>query len=636
MDRRDFLRVTGVGAAAAVAGRTSVAQTATKPATKPAMTAAKKIPARDEVPEADKWDLSKLFVGDDAWETAFDAWQKKFDGYAAFAGKLGNGPQVLLDCIKFDLELSREGDRLGNYASLKTSEDQANGTYQRMMGRFMQAASRAAQAGSFIRPEILAIEPAKLDQWLNLPEMAPYKLLLERIIRFRPHTLGQSEEKLLAMQTEMSQAASQIFRQLTDADMVFGTVVNEKGEEVELTHSSLMSFLTSPSREVRAKAFHQFFSQFQAHDHTLAASLAASVQKDVYYAKARNYESALAMGLFPDNVPVSVYDNLIAAIHNHLPAVHRYFDLRRRKMGMKDIHFYDTYVPILTELRSTHTWDQAVTTIIEALQPLGGEYCGTLEKGLRGRWCDRYENRGKQSGAFSAGSFDGEPYILINYKPDVLDDVFTLAHEAGHSMHSYYSAKTQPYQYYDYSIFVAEVASTFNEQLLSEHLLKQATDKKQRAFLLNRQLDAIRLTIVRQTMFAEFEKLTHASVEAGEPLTLERIKELYHGLLTQYFGPDFTLDEDLDLECLRIPHFYRPFYVYKYATGMSAAIALANRVLTGGKQERDDYLTLLSGGCSQDPLDLLRAAGVDMAKPDAVNAVFAKFSRYVTELDSLI
>jgi oligoendopeptidase F len=636
MDRRDFLRVTGVGAAVAVAGRSAVAaQPAAKPATPPAMNV-KKIPARDEVPEADKWDLSKLFTGDDAWETAFAAWQKKFDGYAAFAGKLADGPQTLFDCIKFDLELSREGDRLGNYAMLRTSEDQANGTYQRMMGRYMQAASRAAQAGSFIRPEILAIEPAKLDQWMQLPQMAPYKLLLERIIRFRPHTLSQSEEKLLAMQTEMSQAASQIFRQLTDADMVFGTVTNEKGEEVELTHSSLMSFLTSPSREVRAKAFHQFFDQFEAHDHTLAASLAASVEKDVYYAKVRNYESALAMGLFPDNVPAKVYDNLIAAIHDHLPAVHRYFDLRRRKMGLKDIHFYDTYVPILAELRSTHTWDQAVTTIIEALQPLGGEYCGTLEKGLRARWCDRYENRGKQSGAFSAGSYDGEPYILINYKPDVLDDVFTLAHEAGHSMHSFYSAKTQPYQYYDYSIFVAEVASTFNEQLLSEYLLKQATDKKQRAFLLNRQLDAVRLTIVRQTMFAEFEKLTHASVEAGEPLTLERIKEIYHGLLTQYFGPDFTLDEDLDLECLRIPHFYRPFYVYKYATGMSAAIALANRVLTGGRQERDDYLTLLGGGCSKDPLDLLRAAGVDMAKPDAVNAVFAKFSRYVTELDSLI
>ena len=305
-------------------------------------------------------------------------------------------------------------------------------------------------------------------------------------------------------------------------------------------------------------------------------------------------------------------------------------------MKLKEIHHYDTYVPILAELRSRHTWDEAVQLVLTALKPLGDEYGKTLEQGLNNRWCDRYENRGKRSGAFSAGSYDGLPYILMNYQPDVLDHVFTLAHEAGHSMHSYFSGKKQPFAYYNYSIFVAEVASTFNEQLLSGYMLKNAKDKQERAFLLNRQIDAIRATIFRQTMFAEFEKLTHASVESGEPLTLDRLKEIYHGLLKLYFGPEFTLDPELDLECLRVPHFYRAFYVYKYATGMSAAMALVNRVTSGGPQELDDYLNFLKGGCSKDPLDLLRDAGVDMEKPQQVDRALSQFGEMVKELDSLV
>jgi oligoendopeptidase F len=368
----------------------------------------------------------------------------------------------------------------------------------------------------------------------------------------------------------------------------------------------------------------------------LAASLGGSVQRDIYYAKARNYPSALEAALFPDQVPVSVYDNLIASIHRQLPALHRYYDLRRRKMKLKEIHHYDTYVPILAEQRTHYTWDEAVKVILAALEPLGSDYGGALRRGLESRWCDRYENRGKRSGAFSAGSYDGNPYILINYQPDVLDHVFTLAHEAGHSMHSYYSAKSQPYAYYDYPIFVAEVASTFDEQLLGRYLLSRARDKQQRAALLNRQIDAIRSTIFRQTMFAEFEKLAHASAESGEPLTLDRLKELYHGLLKLYFGPDFTLDAELDIECLRVPHFYRAFYVYKYATGMSAAMALVDRVTGGGRAELDDYLNFLKGGCSKDPLDLLRGAGVDMEKPERVDNALAQFGQMVKELDSLI
>jgi oligoendopeptidase F len=305
-------------------------------------------------------------------------------------------------------------------------------------------------------------------------------------------------------------------------------------------------------------------------------------------------------------------------------------------MGLRDIHHYDTYVPILADLQTRHTWDEAVRVVIDALEPLGREYCQALEAGLTGRWCDRYENRGKQSGAFSCGSFDGDPYILMNYKDDVLDHVFTLAHEAGHSMHSYLSARNQPFQYYDYVIFVAEVASTFNEQLLARHLMDRAPDDRHRAYLINRQLDAMRGTIFRQTMFAEFEKLTHAAAESGEPLTLEAFTTIYHELLEKHFGPDFMLDDALALECFRIPHFYRAFYVYKYATGMSAAIALSRRVLEGGRSELDAYLGFLAGGCSKDPLDLLRDAGVDMEQPEPVDAALEQFGCLVDELDGLI
>ncbi len=360
------------------------------------------------------------------------------------------------------------------------------------------------------------------------------------------------------------------------------------------------------------------------------------MQRDIYYARARNHPSALEASLFPDQIPASVYDNLVGSVHRHLPALHRYYDIRRRKMRLREIHHYDTYVPILSHLQTRHTWNQAVRVILKALTPLGSEYCRVLEKGIMGRWCDRYENRGKQSGAFSCGSYDGWPYILTNYQPEVLEHVFTLAHEAGHSMHSHYSAGNQPYAYYDYVIFVAEVASTFNEMLLSRHLMQHARDDEHKVFLINRLIDAIRGTIFRQTMFAEFEKIIHQTAEAGEPLTVDRFQELYRGLLEQYFGPNFALDDELSLECFRIPHFYRAFYVYKYATGMSAAITLANRVLQGGRQERDDYLGFLSAGCSKDPLDLLRDAGVDMQQPHAVDAAMDHFDTLVDQLDELL
>ena len=458
----------------------------------------------------------------------------------------------------------------------------------------------------------------------------------ERLVRYKPHTLTDNEERLLAMQGEMAQAASAAFRQLNDADLRFGQIEDHEGNETELSHATFSQFLICPERKVRRCAFDQYYQQFDAHKNTLSATLCGSIQRDVYYARARNYESSLEAALFPDNVPVDVYDNLISAVRDSLPSVHHYLDVRRRKMGLKDLHHYDTYVPILSDIKKQHSWDQAVDVVLESLRPLGSDYTKVLEAGLRGRWADRYPNRGKQSGAFSCGSFDGDPYILMNFKPEVLNDVFTLTHEAGHSMHSWYSAKNQPYQYYNYTIFVAEVASTFNEQLLTEHLLKNAEDDNERAYLINNELDGIRATVVRQTMFAEFEKRTHEMAEAGEPLTVDSFRSVYRELLDAYFGPDFVIDKSLELECFRIPHFYRAFYVYKYATGLSAAVALSRRVLSGGPQELSDYLSFLAGGCSKDPLDLLRDAGVDMSSPEPVRTTLKRFKKLTEELDQLI
>ena len=607
-----------------------------KPETYKKMSKVKQLPPRGKVKTSDCWDLSTLFIDDEAWENAFSKWEKRIPRYGRFQGRLADDAKTLAECFKFDLDFDRAGERLGTYAFLKVTEDTADSKYQRMQGRYVGAASRAAQAGAFIRPEILSIPKAKIAEFLADKCMKPYRLIVERLVRYKPHTLGKKEEKLLAMQTEMSQAAGQIFGQLNDADLKFGTVKDETGQLLELSHASFSTLLHSPKRNVRKAAFEKYYQGFDGHKHTLAATLKGSMERDIYYARARNHAGSLQAALFPDRVPVAVYDNLIKTVRDGLPALHRYYDVRRRKMRLRDIHHYDTYVPILSDLQVTRNWDQAVELTIEALAPLGSEYCGVLEKGLRGRWCDRYENLGKQSGAFSCGSFDADPFIMMNYQRDVLDHVFTLAHEAGHSMHSFFSAKTQPYQYYDYVIFVAEVASTFNEQLLHHYMMENARDARERAFLVNRQIDAIRGTIYRQTMFAEFEKITHQLAEEGEPLTVDRFRQVYRELLNAYFGPDFVIDDVLSLECFRIPHFYRAFYVYKYATGLSAAMALSDRVLNGGPAELEAYLTFLSGGCSQDPLNLLRDAGVDMEQPTAIETAMRQFNSLVDELDELV
>ncbi len=630
----------------------------------------KTLPPRSAVPLADQWDLTQLYASDAAWEKDFDAWKKQAEKYAAFQGKLGTSPAILAEMLRFDADLERAGERLGSYAGLHSSADQANSAYQRMKGRFQHAAVKAGEAAAYIRPEILAIPADTMEKFLASPELAEgggWKLALERVVRYRPHTLSQNEEQLLAMSGNMADGPGQIFRQLTDTDLKWPIIKDEHGTGVELGHSSFSKFLQSPKRSVRKEAFHTYYAEYEKHKHTLAASYNAAVQRDVFYSKARKYPTAREGSLFSDNVPVAVYDSLIAAVHKHLPTNHRYLALRRKALKLPDVRMYDTYVPIVSGIKTNYTWEQASTTVCDALAPLGESYTKTLREGLgKGRWSDRYPNAGKRSGAFSAGGFDGPPYILMNYQPEVLDHMFTLAHEAGHSMHTWHSVRHQPFQYYGYTIFVAEVASTFNEQLLLKYLLDKAQSKKEKAYLLNHAIDEIRGTIIRQTMFAEFEKIAHDLVEKGEPLTIDLVRAEYRKLLENYFGTPgspisqlaakakpsakpqkppmakpgkishFVIDPELELECLRIPHFYGGFYVYKYATGLSAAIALSNRVLSGGPAELNDYLTFLKGGCSKWPLDLLRDAGVDMEQPAPVETALKRFAELVDQLEDLL
>jgi len=596
----------------------------------------KMLPKRSEVQAGDTWDLASLFANDVEWEQALSAWEKRIPEFDAFAGTLGSSAERLAECLAFDLEIDRAADRLGTYAHLRASEDTAAAAAQRRMGRFQHAATRAGERASFIQPEIMAIPAEVLSGWLELPVLEPYRLMLDRVVRNRPHVLTEPEEKLLAMQGTFAGTAGKVFRQLTDADMKFGSIVDGKGTEMELSNATFTTLLHDSSPAVRRQAFLQFYGQYEAHANTLAATLSGSNERDAYAAKVRRHPSAVEAALFADNVPLTVYDQLIAAVREHLPTVHRYYDLRRRLLGLDEIHHYDCYVPLVPELEQRHSWDEAVAVIAAALSPLGSDYCNQLEAGLRGRWCDRYPNAGKQSGAFSSGTYDSDPYILMNFQDEVIEHVFTLAHEAGHSMHTRLSAEAQPFQYSGYTIFVAEVASTFNEQLLTRHLMAAASSTKERAAILSREIDAIRATIIRQTMFAEFERISHQTVEAGEPLTLEKIRQIYRELLEAYFGKAFAIDDVLELECLRIPHFYRAFYVYKYATGLSAAIALSKRVSEGGPDELAAYLGFLRGGCSKWPLDLLRDAGVDLETPEPVGLALSRFAELVDELEGLL
>ncbi len=592
------------------------------------------VPTRDQVPVGDTWDLTQLYATAADWQAAFEKVQRDYAGVAQWKDRVGESAATLRAVLEFDKELSLLIERLGHYASLLTSGDSSNAEHLAREAQFENLLTRIGEASAFVAPEIQAIDDTTFDTFLKEPQLAEWVITLRKQRRYQPHTLTANEERLLALGSSALRGHGETFSQLTDVDMVFGKVADENGVERELTQSSYSSFLVKRDGATRRRAFQAFYAEFDAHKFTVASTLANSIKADVFTARARNYPSAREAALFSDDMPVSVYDNLISTVRANLPALHRYYALRRRLLKLDEIHQYDTYVPIVDNIETDIPWDAACDKVLAALAPLGREYTTTLGAGLRGRWCDRYENKGKRSGAFSSSSFGNPPFILMNYKRDVFAEVYTLAHEAGHSMHTWYAQRAQPFQDYNYPIFLAEVASTFNEELLTHHLLAETTDPRMRAYLINRQIDDIRGTIYRQTMFAEFEKLTHAMEEAGEPLTLESFRATYRGLLDAYFGPDFAIDSKLELECLRIPHFYRAFYVYKYATGLSAAVALAQQVLGGGDVER--YLGFLRSGGTKMPLPTLAEAGVDMSQPAPIAAALAVFAQRVEELEALL
>ena len=592
-------------------------------------------PLRSEVSLSDTWDLAPLYPDDPAWEADFQTLQTEFPEVEKFRGSLGRSPRELAACLEFERQVDIRVERLNQFAALRVTEDSSNAGALAREARLENLLVRVGEAVSFIAPEIQSIPDAKFEAFLADPSLADWTIPLRKLRRLKDHILGASEERLLALGTSAIRGHGETFSQLTNVDMKFGALRDDDGHERELTQSSFSSFLQQRDPAVRRTAFHQFYSEFSDHQFTLAASLASSVRADVFYARARNYSSANEAALFGDDVPISVYDNLILTVRGNLDPLFRYFDLRKRVLGLEEIHHYDTYVPMVENAQTDVPWDGAVESVLAALHPLGEEYVRTLGHGLSaGRWCDRYENKGKRSGAFSYGTFTSPPYIMMNYKADVFSDIYTLAHEAGHSMHTWYSQRAQLFQNYHYPIFLAEVASTFNEILLTEHLLRTTDDVKMRAYILNRQIDDLRGTLYRQTMFAEFERAIHSAEEAGEALTLDSFKQIYRGLLVAYFGPRFALDAELDLECLRIPHFYGGFYVYKYATGISAAVALAARVLESG--DASSYLGFLRSGGSRFPIETLASAGVDMSSPAPVQAALDLFARRVAELEDLV
>ena len=593
------------------------------------------IPLRSEVPESDQWDLKPLFQSAADWETDFVRLQQTFEKVAKFRGHVGDSAKSLAEVLEFEKQIDLLTDQLNQYAALCTAGDSADAEALSREARLDSLLVRVGEAFSFISPEIQVISDDLFEKFLAAPELRDWTIPLRKLRRRKLHTLAAGEERLLALGSAAIRGHSETFSQLTNVDMKFGKLKDAEGNERELTQSSFSSFLQQRDPQIRKAAFHQFYTEFKDHEFTLAASLASSVRADVFHARARNYPSAREAALFSDDVPVTIYDNLISTVRGNLDALFRYFELRRRVLKLDEIHHYDTYVPMVENIQTNVPWDGAVQQVMESLHPLGAEYTATLAHGLQGgRWCDRYENKGKRSGAFSYGTFTSPPYIMMNYKADVFSDVYTLAHEAGHSMHTWYARGAQLYQNYGYPIFLAEVASTFNEILLTEHLLQKTTDTKMRAYILNRQIDDLRGTIYRQTMFAEFEREAHAAEESGEALTLDGFKKIYRGLLNDYFGPRFVIDQELEIECLRIPHFYSAFYVYKYATGISAAVALATQVLESG--DATNYIDFLKSGGSRYPVETLCKAGVDMSSPAPIQAALDLFSQRVTELESLI
>jgi oligoendopeptidase F len=593
------------------------------------------IPLRSEIAEDDTWDLSKLFPNDEEWNKSLAEFEIMIEKIHSFKGTLGKSAEHLADYLDFSSGLNLLGERLGNYAFLRQSEDEGASTARTMVGKITMASAKANAAAAWENPEILAIPQKDMETFLSHERIANYRIYLQKILRYNPHILNDKEERVIALHAEGEGALSDAFSVLTNVDFNFGMIDTPEGKR-PLSQSTFSVFMESSDRDLRQRAYNTFYSCFEAHKTVIACLYSGSVKQDVIHARIRGYPCARAASLFADDVSESVYDNLITAVGGNLDTLHRYYSLRKRTLKLQELRHYDVYTPLVPTAKKTTSWNEAVDLVSGALSPLGDEYVSILRGGLLGRWADRYENKGKRSGAFSAGSFTGDPYILMNYKEDSIRDVFTLAHEGGHSMHSWYSARNNPFPHYYYTIFEAEVASTFNEELLFRHLEKRADSKELRLYLVNKHADDLLATLYRQTMFAEFEKITHQLEEGGTPLTVELLRSEYRKLLEKYFGPEMVLEEESDLEGLRIPHFYNAFYVYKYATGVSAALALADRILSGGEKERQDYFTFLKSGGSRFPIESLKAAGVDMSSPEPVNAACGVFGKLVDELEKML
>ncbi|MEK4424181.1 oligoendopeptidase F [Solibacillus sp. FSL K6-1523] len=597
----------------------------------------KKVLTRDEVPEHLTWDLSTIFATDDAWEVELKEVEKLSEQAANFKGKVADSAESLYNTLQFSNQLMERLHKLYVYSHLKHDQDTTNSKYQDLDGRIRSSAAKMGATWSFITPEILALDEATLDSYVASYEpLELYKQSLKELNLGRPHVLSAEKEELLAQLSEVSSASGNTFSALNNADLEFPIIKNEDGEDVQLTHGNYITMLESDNRDVREAAFKAMYQVYGQFKNTFATTLSGNVKAHNADAKIRNYESARHAALSNNFIPEKVYDQLISTIHDFLPVVHRYISLRKKVLGVDELHMYDLFTPLVKEVKMEVTYDEAKKMMVDSFAPLGKEYQASVQKGLDSRWVDVLENKGKRSGAYSSGTFGTNPYVLMNWQNNV-NNLYTLAHEFGHSMHSFYSRANQPYPYADYSIFVAEVASTCNEELLFDYLMKTLDDDKQKIYLLNQWLDGFRGTVFRQTMFAEFEHKVHEMDRNGEALTAEKLTEIYYNLNKQYFGDDITVDEEIGLEWARIPHFYYNYYVYQYATGQSAATALSKQILEEGQPAVDRYINnFLKAGCSDFPIEVLKAAGVDMESPEPIALACKVFEEKLTELEKLL
>ncbi|MDO4532457.1 MAG: oligoendopeptidase F [Coriobacteriia bacterium] len=591
--------------------------------------------SREQIPARYTWDLSSMYESDAAFLRALEQAQAYPEQCLAFQGAISQDAAQLLSFLKLDDEMGIVLGKLVNYANRKSDEDTRDSTYQDYSARVVLLYTQIAASQAWFASELLGLSDEQMNAfYAEQPELELYRRALDRIFAKRAHTLSPAEERLLASAADMASQPENIFSLLNDADLQFGDAVDSQGEAHPVTHGSYIPLMMSPDRTLRKNAFTSLYAVYNQFRNTCAATLGAQMKQQKFFADARKYENTLAASLDGTEVPVEVYTNLIEAVRRNLPAMHKYVDLRRRLLGLDELHFWDLYVPVVPDVHMEFTYEQACETILEALKPMGPEYLALVKMGLENRWVDVYETPGKRSGAYSAGSYGTQPVMLLNFQGK-LDDVFTLIHEMGHSIHTYLSCQNQPPVYADYVIFVAEVASTCNEALLTQHLLQTTTDERERAYILNHFLEQFRGTIYRQCMFAEFELKVNEMAAAGQGITADALCELYRQLNEDYYGPGIQVDDDIAVEWARIPHFYYQYYVYQYATGFAAAIALSQRILTQGASAVSDYLGFLKGGCSKTPIELLRGAGVDMSRAEPIDAALGWFDQLVDELAQL-